>query len=172
MEASLGSLFLGFSAGKLEQLSSRVADCLNRLPDDAIWARAGENENAPGNLVLHLCGNVRQWIGAGIGGKADIRVRDREFSVRGGVERAELVERLESVVKDAVALLRSLPEERLGERVKVQAYELSALEAVYHVVEHFAQHAGQIQFITKRITNTDLGYYKHLNGAAHGETAP
>ena len=88
------------------------------------------------------------------------------------MERAELVERLESVVKDAVALLRSLPEERLGERVKVQAYELSALEAVYHVVEHFAQHAGQIQFITKRITNTDLGYYKHLNGAAHGETAP
>lgn len=172
MDASLGSLFLSFSAKKLEQLSSRVVDSLNRLPEEAVWTRRGENDNAIGNLVLHLCGNVRQWIGAGIAGKPDIRVRDREFSARGGVERAELIERLEAVVADAVSVLRTLPEDRLRETVKVQAYELTILEAVYHVVEHFAQHAGQILFATKQLTGADLGYYRHLSQAAHSAKTP
>src|SRR5579871_1711599 len=101
MEQSLDRIFLDFSEKKLLQLAGRIGDCLGRLNAEQVWARGNENENAIGNLVLHLCGNVRQWIIAGIGGKPDIRVRDREFTARGDVEPAELASRLRATVEEA-----------------------------------------------------------------------
>ncbi len=80
MAATLDALFLRFATNKLEQMSERIVDCLGRLSDDQIWSRGGESQNAVGNLVLHLCGNVRQWILGGIGGQADVRDRDEEFA--------------------------------------------------------------------------------------------
>ncbi len=166
-------IFLDFSARKLEQLAGRIEDCLGRLSYEQVWARGGDHENAVGNLVLHLCGNLRQWIGSGIARKPDIRVREREFSARGDIQPDELRERLATAVREAVAAIRELAPARLTEAVRVQNYELSVLEAIYHVVEHFAQHTGQILFATKRLAGQDLGYYRHLErGAAHGQTTP
>lgn len=68
--------FLKFSSDKLGQLHGRIRDCLGRLTDDQIWMRHAPNENSVGNLVLHLAGNVRQWIGYGAAGQANIRDRD------------------------------------------------------------------------------------------------
>ncbi len=169
---SIEGPFLKFSADKLEQLSSRIKDCLGKLSEEQIWTRGNENENAIGNLVLHLAGNVRQWIGSGVAGKPDIRQRDAEFAARGNASAAELWDRLNTNVREAVEIIRSLTPERLAETTTVQKYQMTVLEAVYHVVEHFAQHTGQILFATKLFTGQDLGYYRHLSRAAHSEKTP
>lgn len=166
-------IFLDFSARKLEQLAGRIDDCLARLDEEQIWRRGSEAENSVGNLVLHLCGNLRQWIGTGVAGLPDVRRREEEFAARGGIESAELRKRLAAAVGEAVGTIRGLGEERLLESVEVQRYRLTLLEAVYHVVEHFAQHAGQILFATKQMIRRDLGYYRHLEPQReHGETTP
>src|SRR5579864_8726353 len=85
-----GALFLQFSSRKLQALASRVDTCLARLNQEQIWARNGDRENAVGNLVLHLCGNVGQWIISSIGGAPDHRQREAEFSARGDVNGKEL----------------------------------------------------------------------------------
>ena len=172
MSPSLDRVLIQYSTDKLSQLVGRIEDCLGRLAPEQIWARGGENENAVGNLVLHLCGNVRQWIIAGIGGVPDVRVRDAEFAARAGESREELAARLRGTVDDAIAVLRLLAPERLLERVRIQAYDVTVLEAVLHVVEHFSHHTGQIIFITKAATGSDLGYYRHLSRPAHGEKTP
>ena len=172
MQETLDRIFLEASAKKLEQLVSRIRDCVNRLTAEQVWARAGENENAIGNLVLHLSGNVRQWIVSGVGGATDTRVRDTEFAARGGTETAELLERLESTVREAISVLGQVTASRLAERVTIQKYDVTVLEAIFHVVEHFSQHTGQIIFATKMLTGEDLGFYRHLKTAAHGEKTP
>ena len=172
MDENLGPLFLKYSIDKLGQLASRVRDCLDRLTAEQIWQRGCGNENAVGNLVLHLSGNVRQWIGSGVAGKPDIRKRDREFAARGDIEPTELTARLDAVISEAIADLRNATPERLRERVNIQGYELSVLEAIYHVVEHFAQHTGQIIFAAKQLTGEDLGFYRHIGKPAHDEKTP
>ena len=106
---------------------------------------------------------MRQWIVSGVGGNPDIRRRDEEFAARGGVEPGELAKRLETTVAEAVAVLEQVTPERLLETVTPQAYQVTVLEAIYHVVEHFAQHTGQIIYATKMLTGRDLGYYRHLS---------
>lgn len=162
MGPRLDGLFLRFVTNKLGQLSSRIVDCLGRLSDDQIWSRGNENQNAIGNLVLHLCGNVQQWIVAGVGSHADMRDRDAEFAARGEASGAELAARLQATVNEALAVIRSTTAERLAEPVRIQGYDVSVLEAIGHVTEHFAQHTGQIIYATKLLTGADLGYYKHL----------
>ncbi len=165
-------IFVQASSKKLDQLLSRIRDCVNKLEPDEIWARGHENENAIGNLVLHLSGNVGQWIISGIGGAPDTRERDTEFAARGGMETAELLGRLESAVKEAIVVIGRVTPERLTQRVVIQKYDLTVLEAIFHVVEHFAQHTGQIIFATKMLTGEDLGFYKHLKASAHREKTP
>ena len=121
---------------------------------------------------MHLCGNVGQWIGSGVGGKPDTRQRDAEFAARGDIQPAELAERLEKAVSEAAGIIRNLPHARLMEKTTIQKYDVTLMEAIYHVVEHFSQHTGQIIFATKLLTGQDLGYYKHLNQSKHFETTP
>jgi uncharacterized damage-inducible protein DinB len=161
-ETPIDRLFLDFSADKLQELASRIASCLDRLSEEQVWARGQENENAIGNLVLHLCGNVRQWIISSIGGEPDHRHRSAEFAARGGKTKAQLLEQMRTTVEQAVAVIRVLPAERLTERRVIQGYEDSVLGAIYHVVEHFSMHTGQIIFATKMLTSADLGFYRHL----------
>ena len=164
--------FLTFSSDKLAQLAGRIQDCLGRLTSEQIWARNSENENSVGNLVLHLCGNVGQWIGSGVGGKPDTRQRDAEFAARGNVPPSELSARLEKTISEAAGIIRNLPHARLLEETTIQKYDVTLMEAIYHVVEHFSEHTGQIIFATKLLTGHDLGYYKHLNQPKHFEAIP
>ena len=163
MAQTLDVIFLEASAKKLEQLVTRIRDCAGKLSTDEIWARGHENENAIGNLVLHLNGNVRQWILSGVGGEPDARVRDLEFSARGGIEPGALGGLLREAVDGAVAVLRSLPHARLADRRTVQGHDVTVLKAILHVVEHFSGHTAQIIFITKMLTGEDLGFYSYLS---------
>lgn len=173
MDPNLERAFLKYSAEKLTQLTGRIETCLKKLTDDQVWARGSENENAIGNLVLHLSGNVRQWIVSGVGNRPDVRERDREFAARGGVPVADLIAKLRTTVQEAVATIEPLTSSQLAENRSIQKYEGTVLEAIYHVVEHFSMHTGQILFATKMLTGTDLGFYRHLNTtAAHGEKTP
>jgi len=166
------AIFLKYSADKLTQLSERIGTCLDQLSAEQVWARSSDNENAVGNLVLHLCGNLGQWIGCGIAGQPDTRQRDAEFAARGNVTPDELKSKVMSAVAEAASIIGGLPPERLTERVQIQKYNVTVLEAVYHVVEHFSGHTGQIIFATKLFAGTDLGFYNHLSAAAHAERVP
>jgi uncharacterized damage-inducible protein DinB len=157
-------LFLECSIRRLNELVPRIETCLGKLTPEQLWARGGENENAIGNLVLHLCGNLRQWIIAGVGGRPDTRDRDAEFVARGGATTPELGARLRETVDEATAVIAALAPERLAGQLVIQGYRVSVLEAIYHVVEHFSMHTGQILFATKMVTGTDLGFYRHLSG--------
>lgn len=168
MKDPIAEQFLEQSVVRLEVLSGRIDDCLGRLTAGQMWHRGGEAQNAVGNLVLHLCGNLRQWIMSGIGTAADARDRDREFAASSSTTPEELRRQLKDTVAEATALLRHLPAERLLQQVHVQAFDVSVLQAIYSVVEHFAQHAGQIIFATKQLTNQDLGYYAFLSRGKRG----
>jgi len=173
MTDTLHQEFVRCSAERLRLSSGRVESCLGKLDDEQIWARGSENANAIGNLVLHLCGNVRQWIISGVGGAPDLRQRDGEFAARGGVAVSELIERLRGTVDEAAAMLERVTAERLMEPLAIQGYHVTGMEAIYHVVEHFSGHTGQIIFATKMLTGEDLGFYRHLNrAAAHNEKTP
>ncbi len=166
-------LFLGYSIEKLRQLQSRIQECLQRLSQEQIWWRGADEVNAVGNLVLHLNGNVRQWIVSAVGGSADSRDRDSEFAAREGTTAAELRSKLDATLDEAVAVIESISADRLSQKVRVQGYDKSVLECVYHVVEHFSMHTGQILYVTKLLRKEDLGFYRHLSGpVAHSETTP
>jgi uncharacterized damage-inducible protein DinB len=159
--------FLNYSAEQLVTFTGRIEDCLGRLSVEQVWTRNSNNQNAVGNIVLHLCGNIRQWILGGVGGQPDVRDRDSEFAARGGVQPSELAAKLKTTVAEAAEVIRTCPIEQLMERKTIQkVYESTLMEAIYHVVEHFAQHTGQIIFATKLLTSEDLGYYKHLSKSA------
>lgn len=155
--------FLKFSTEKLAQLFGRIETCAGNLTPEQLWARGAENENAIGNLILHLAGNVRQWILCGVGGAEDRRNRDSEFDARSG---SDALEKLRTTVAEAAALIAQLPHARLSERKTIQKhYEVTVLEAIYHVVEHFSMHTGQIIFATKLLTGSDLGFYSYLKSS-------
>jgi uncharacterized damage-inducible protein DinB len=137
----------------------KLLHCVEKMSDEDLWWRPNEVSNSVGNLVLHLCGNVRQWIVSSIGGVEFRRDRDAEFAARGPVPKAELIANLKQAVEEVDAVLASLKPERLLERFKVQKYEVSTLQAVYHVVEHFGYHLGQILYIYKLRSGSDPRFY-------------
>ena len=155
--------FLTSAADKLAENLDRIETCLTELPPHSLWARDSENENAVGNLLLHLEGNVRQWILSGIGAGPDERDRPGEFSARAGASASVLLAKLRGTVGEALALIRSLPHRRLTEEVSIQGYDTTVLSAIFHVVEHFSGHTYQIILLTKRFTGKDLGFYSYLD---------
>jgi len=137
-------VFLKFSGEKLAQLFGRIETCVGRLTPEQVWRRAADNDNAVGNLALHLAGNVRQWILCGVGGQEDRRDRDSEFAARSG---EDVLSRLRPVVSAAAALIVALPPDTLTETRTIQKhYHVTVLEAIYHVVEHFFHAHGTDHF--------------------------
>lgn len=168
-----GAEFLRVARKELRQGSDRVCDCLGRLSAEQIWHRDNAIENSIGNLVLHLSGNVRQWILAGVGGQPDNRDRDWEFATRESLPADELAERLSGTVAEADALLADLPPDSLMETRSIQVYDVTVLHAITHVLTHFAGHVGQIIWATKHVTGKDLGYYGYLKqGSAPSGSQP
>jgi hypothetical protein len=160
MESAIGSEFRESSVKRLRQMLGHIEACLGRLSDEQVWSRGGANENAIGNLILHLCGNARQWIVSGVGGAEDVRVRDAEFAARGDWTREELLAHLRVTVDEAIGVIELVGPERWTEIVTPQGFSVSVLDAVYQVVAHFHQHTGQIIFATKVLSGEDLGLFR------------
>ena len=137
----------------------KIERSLALLNEEQIWWRSNPQSNSVGNLLLHLSGNVRQWIIVGLGGATDTRDRDAEFAQRDAIPCDELIGRLKQTLREADGTLAALDPERLLEKVRIQGLEVSVLEAILHVVEHFSMHAGQIIYITKLLSASDLHFY-------------
>lgn len=144
----------------------RIRRCVDAISEDDLWWRPGPRSNSIGNLLLHLAGNVRQWVVSGIGGEADVRERQAEFDAEGELGRAELLDRLEETLRRVDGVLAELSPDALLERRVIQGREVSVLQALYHTVEHFGMHTGQIIYITKLRTGADLGFYEVQEGSA------
>lgn len=135
-----------------------IVECLQHLSEEEIWWRPNSASNSAGNLVLHLCGNVRQWIIAGLGGAEDKRERDREFAERGPIPRQALITQLRRTIRDACRVIARLSDESLTRKYTIQGYHVTGLDAAFHVAEHFGYHTGQIIYITKLKRARDLRF--------------
>lgn len=144
----------------------RIVTCLDKLGDEDLWWRPNEASNSIGNLVLHLAGNARQWIVAGVGGAPDVRKRQQEFDRRDPMPGAELKAHLRNAIEDVDATLARVTETQLLDPRLIQGYDTTVLGAIYHVVEHFSMHTGQILLLTKARTGADLGLYTVRDGIA------
>lgn len=148
--------FLDVSCRRLDQMTECVEVCLRKLSDEQVWQRQGAHENAVGNLILHLCGNARQWVIHGVGGAADVRVRDAEFSADGGKSGAELIALFRSTMTESKNVIAGVPATRMIEKITPQGRDVTVQEAIYQVVGHVQQHVGQIILLTKQMMATDL----------------
>ncbi|MGA2673782.1 MAG: DinB family protein [Terracidiphilus sp.] len=158
------ALFLDFSRRKLlEQYWPRLRACVESLTDEQVWARPNPASNSIGNLILHLNGNVRQWLVASFNRGEDDRNRLAEFNATGGISASALVEKLGATLREASQVLARLTEADLTAPYEIQGYKVRGLDAVYQVVEHFGLHYGQILYITKNLSGRDLGFHSELN---------
>lgn len=142
-----------------EDYLPKIERCVELLTDKQIWWRANPQSNSIGNLLLHLSGNVRQWIVCSLGGAPDLRDRDSEFAQRGIIPREELLARLKQTLSEVDATLAKFDPDKLLERRVIQGLDVTALEAIFHVVEHFSMHTGQIILLTKQLAEQDMEFY-------------
>jgi hypothetical protein len=161
---STTSLFLAFSRNKLgTQYWPRLRACIESLSDEQIWWRPNPASNSIGNLVLHLNGNVRQWLVDSFEKREDHRDRPAEFATQGNITSAELLARLGVTIEAGLAVIDRLTEADLTAPYEIQGYHVTGLDAVYQVIEHFGLHYGQIVYITKMLRDQDLGFYRELS---------
>ena len=101
------------ASDELDGAMRKIKHCVNQLTDDQLWRRPSESMNSVANLLLHLCGNLRQWIVSGVGGAADVRERQKEFDERSSAPKTELMRRIEDAVADAKAALSEISADEL-----------------------------------------------------------
>jgi hypothetical protein len=163
-EVSVSGLFLEFSRTKLlDQYWPRLRGCVESLTEEQTWWRPNQASNSIGNLILHLNGNVRQWLVASFNRAEDTRDRPGEFAERQKIAPAALLERLGATMHDASVVLSRLTEADLLRTFDIQGYTVSGVQAVYQVVEHYGMHYGQILYMTKLVRGEDLGFYRELD---------
>jgi uncharacterized damage-inducible protein DinB len=158
------TLFLEHSRKKLfAEWWPRLHATVEPLDEGQLWWRPNQASNSIGNLLLHLNGNVRQWILASFNRQDDQRNRPAEFSEKSGGPPAAVLATFSATMQEALEVLSRLTEQDLLAPYEIQGYHVTGLEAVYQVVEHFGLHYGQIIYITKSLQGKDLGFYSELN---------
>ena len=166
LQASMSTAFINQAIDFLTgEYLPKIERCLEQLSDEQIWWRSNEQCNSIGNLILHLSGNARQWIVCGLGFEPDHRMRDAEFAQRDALPRTELLQLLRSTVGDVERVLRQLHPSTVLEKRTIQGSEVDVLHAIFHVIEHFSMHTGQIIMLTKMLTEKDLRFYGFEAGA-------
>jgi len=167
MTDDLAARFVSCSRAYLgDEYRIKIRRAVEALPPDALWWRPHDEANSAGNLLLHLAGNVRQWIVSGVGGAPDARHRASEFEARDGDDAATLLARLDATLDEADAVIASLTPARLAERVAIQGRDVMVLDAVYHVVEHFSLHLGQLILLAKTLSPGSVRFYEDAGGLA------
>ena len=151
------------SVSYFEANTPRIEKCLAELDETDLWLRPNGASNSVGNLLLHLCGNITQYILSSLGGQPDHRMRDAEFAAEGGFTKQQLWEKLEATTTEAARVISEVSEAELLRVRSVQGFQLSGIGIVVHVVEHYSYHTGQISFWTKQLKNKDLRFYAGLD---------
>ncbi len=151
---------------------AKIRAALRSIPADRLWWRPNESANSAGNLVLHLCGNLRQWVISGIGRAPDVRTRDAEFAARDGDSHDALLALLERTCQEAIDVIGRLDEDSLAAVHTIQGRETSVFSALYHVVEHFSGHTGQIIYLAKQLAPGSVQFYDDAGGLARPTFLP
>jgi len=151
--------FIKQSIYRIEKNTPKIIKCLGELSEEQVWLRPNEASNSIGNILLHLCGNITQYIISALGDQPDIRERDKEFSAKGGYSKKELGDKLVATMEKAVTIIRNPDESRLMKIHSVQGFDFSGIGIIVHVTEHYSHHTGQVIFWTKLLTGNDLGFY-------------
>jgi hypothetical protein len=148
-ESSTGSAFLAEARNTLGGALKKIEHCVEQLSDADLWWRQHESHNSIQNVILHLCGNLRQWILHGVGGESDVRNRPLEFADRAQRKKAELLSMLKETVAACDRVLAAFPPGRLLERRRIQGFDTTVLSAIFDTVSHFVGHQHQIVYITR-----------------------
>lgn len=139
----------GEAGQELTEALKKIKHCLGQLTDEQVWWRPSESMNSIGNLMLHLAGNLRQWIVAGIGGAKDTRNRPSEFSQRGPLAKDDLLRQLEQAVAESQAAMSRASAEELLRRRRIQGFDMTGMEAIFNSVPHFRGHTQEIIHLTR-----------------------
>jgi len=158
-ENGVAKAFIEKAQTFLEEYLGKIETCVAKLTDEQVWWRPNSESNSIGNLLLHLSGNARQWIICGLGNQIDERQRQTEFDARDVMPRDELLKTLRTTVTEVISVIASFESSRLLDQYRIQGYDTTALDAIFHVTEHFSMHTGQIILITKQLTAQDLHFY-------------
>lgn len=148
--------FLDQSILRLNENTPRIETCLNLLTEDEVWQKPNNSSNSIGNLIVHLCGNITQYIISSLGESKDTRNRDMEFSIDGEFTKAQLFQMLQKTVRKASEIIKLLDISKLMKIHSVQGFELSGIGIIIHVIEHYSYHTGQISFYAKLLKDKDL----------------
>jgi uncharacterized damage-inducible protein DinB len=144
----------------------KLRHCVEALPRNAVWSRPNPGSNSIGNLLVHLTGNVTEWILGGIGGRKISRNRAGEFAQTDGADSRTLLNNLETVLREADLIMSALSESDLQRELVIQDRETTVMAAIYHVVEHFSMHTGQIVLLTKIYAPNKIHFYEDAGGLA------
>jgi len=148
---------------RFNENTEKIEKCLRELNAEEIWKRPNKSSNSVGNLLLHLCGNITQYIISSLGEKEDKRNRDFEFTADGGYKKFTLFEKLRTTIQQAIEVLKDQSDKDLLKIRSVQGFNLSGTGIIIHVVEHYSYHTGQIVFWTKFLKDKDLGFYAGID---------
>lgn len=160
--------FLQEVSRRLEESVSRLHICLGLLTTEEIWRKPNEHSNSVGNIILHLCGNMRQWVLSGLGDFPDSRERDTEFSQHDPISSDMLLDKVDEVMNEVESLLKKMGEEKLLASYRVQGFSETGIAILLHVVEHFSYHVGQITYYVKLTKDIDTDYYKGVDLSRRG----
>lgn len=141
----------------------RIFKCLGMLNEEQIWNSPSGNIPSVGNLIIHLCGNARQWILSALGDKEDNRDRESEFIIHRNIKKSDLLFLMENLRINLIETLDQLEEEDLQKIYVIQELKESGFSVIIHVIEHFSYHTGQITTLTKLQTNQNTDYYGGIN---------
>jgi hypothetical protein len=147
--ASVGAAYLAECRATLGNALKKIEHCLAQLTDADLWWRQNSSHNSIQNVILHLCGNLRQWILHGVGGESDVRNRPSEFTDRTNRPRDELLALLRDTVTKCDRVLAAFPPQKLLEPRRIQGFETTVLAAIFDTVSHFVGHQHQIVYITR-----------------------
>lgn len=148
---------------RLQESLDKIIKCLAHFDDQSIWHRSNENSLSIANQLLHLSGNITQYIISGLGKLPDNRNRDAEFAARSGYTKNILVDNFRKVVEDALRIIQNSSVDDLLNIKSVQGFNLSGTGIIIHVVEHLSYHTGQIVAYTKEKINQPMGFYDSVN---------
>lgn len=147
----------------VQESMMKLQSCVDKLTLEQIWYRPNENTLSIGNTLLHLNGNVRQYILAGLAGGEDTRQRSKEFSERSVISKDDLLSPLKKTMQEVDQYLVQLDIEALTTIRPVQCFDESGVGILIHVVEHFSYHVGQVVYITKMLEDQDMGFYDGMD---------
>ncbi|HMB95932.1 MAG TPA: DUF1572 family protein [Tepidisphaeraceae bacterium] len=162
--------FLHAARGELSKSLHKITHCLNQLNDEQIWHRPAAEMNSIANILIHLCGNLRQWIICGVGGANDVRNRQAEFDDRSMRSKKDLLAEFSDVIRQCDAVLAKVDRKNLLEMRRIQGFDVQLLGAIFSTCGHLQGHVQEIIHITRMQKGTDYQFDFVPKGKEQGGT--